>query len=328
MDGTWEHLVPHFLDELAHRRRLSALTVAAYRRELQILAAAFPAGPASADTPGLRRELARAHAGGLSGRSVARRLSAWRTFFSWATRSGLLAEQPARGLRAPRSPKQLPGVLGVEAAARLVEGDAPAAPGAAPIDALELRLRQQDDAMFELLYSSGLRLAELVDLDVERLDLAQGLVTVRGKGQRTRTVPVGAAAARALQLWLRERPALAPSREDGALFLGRRGLRIRPRTVQERLARRGRRLGLPQRVHPHMLRHSCASHVLQSSADLRAVQELLGHASISSTQIYTHLDFQHLAKAYDAAHPRARRSKEGEEAHEVPSSGPLGPAGQ
>lgn len=330
MDGTWRTLVPQFLAELAHRRRLSPLTVSAYQRELEILAQAFPQGPAAVDTPGLRRELARAHAGGLSGRSVARRLAAWRTFFTWAVRCGVLPEQPARGLRAPRSPRRLPGVLGVEAASRLVQADAQrGADDGGNAGDIETRLSRQDDAMFELLYSSGLRLAELVGLDLDRLDLVQGLVTVLGKGQRTRTVPVGSAACEALQRWLGERALLLPPATENAVFLGRRGQRIRPRTVQERLARRGRRLGLPARVHPHMLRHSCASHVLQSSADLRAVQELLGHASIASTQIYTHLDFQHLAQAYDAAHPRARRAgTQGDEDHEIPPARPLRPAGQ
>ncbi|MDE3010159.1 MAG: tyrosine recombinase XerC [Pseudomonadota bacterium] len=334
MDRTWQILVPQFLAELAHRRRLSPLTVSAYQRELQILALAFPQGPVAVDTPGLRRELARAHAGGLSGRSVARRLAAWRTFFTWAVRCGVLAEQPARGLRAPRSPRRLPGVLGVEAASRLVQADAQSSADADADDQadagdIETLLSRQDDAMFELLYSSGLRLAELVGLDLDRLDLAQGLVTVLGKGQRTRTVPVGGAACAALQRWLGARALLLPAATENAVFLGRRGQRVRPRTVQERLARRGRRLGLPARVHPHMLRHSCASHVLQSSADLRAVQELLGHASIASTQIYTHLDFQHLAQAYDAAHPRARRTgTQGEEDHEIPPARPLRPAGQ
>jgi integrase/recombinase XerC len=193
---------------------------------------------------------------------------------------------------------------------------------------IEALLQAQDDAMFELLYSSGLRLAELAGLDLDRLDLGQGLVTVLGKGRRTRTVPVGGAACAALSRWLSLRPGLVPAADPVALFLSRRGGRISHRTVQERLARRGRALGLPQRVHPHMLRHSCASHVLQSSADLRAVQELLGHVSISSTQIYTHLDFQHLAQAYDAAHPRARRPPTGAASDELPPPGPIRPASQ
>jgi integrase/recombinase XerC len=317
MSDTWAAVTAAFLAELTHTRRLSPLTVKAYRRELTILAQAFPEGPAATDAPALRRELARAHGVGLSGRSLARRLSAWRTFFIWFGRQRGAPHNPARGLRAPRSAKRLPAVLGIEAAMRLVQGET----GEEPSE----WLRVQDDAMFELFYSSGLRLAELVGLDLDRLDLTQGLVTVIGKGQRSRTVPVGSAACSALARWLARRAQVSASPDATAVFLSRRGKRIAPRTVQERLARRGQSLGLPQRVHPHMLRHSCASHVLQSSADLRAVQELLGHASIASTQIYTHLDFQHLAQAYDAAHPRARRPSPGAP-NEIPSPRPIRPA--
>ena len=312
MTADWENVLSGFLGELAHIRRLSPLTIVAYRRDLQALAGRLPEGPASATPAALRRILASAHGGGLAGRTLARRLAAWRTFYSWLLREGQVSANPARGLRAPRSARRLPGVLSVDAAARLLEhdtvaSDGPGAAGAPAADVFDL----QDQALFELLYSSGLRLAELIGLDLAQLDLAQGLVTVIGKGQRTRTLPVGTAACKALQAWLAVRPQLAGARPTHAVFLSRRGARLSARTVQARLARRALGQGLPQHVHPHMLRHSCASHVLQSSSDLRAVQELLGHASIASTQIYTHLDFQHLATAYDAAHPRARKPRSG-----------------
>ena len=202
-----------------------------------------------------------------------------------------------QGVRAPKSPRHLPKALSVEQAQQLLDGSAVDTPEAL-----------RDRAMFELLYSSGLRLSELVSLSVTDggLDLKQAEVTVTGKGSKTRTVPVGARACEALRDWLKSRALLAAPRE-GALFVGARGRRIAPGTVQTRLRAWAKRQGLGASVHPHMLRHSFASHVLQSSQDLRAVQEMLGHASISSTQVYTHLDFQALAKVYDAAHPRARK---------------------
>ena len=310
----WTTSITAFLAHLGHERRLSSHTLAAYRHDLDLLAAATQAGTIMVSTTDLRRELARAHAGGLHGRSLARRLAAWRSFYRWLQHEGLHSSNPSVGLRPPRSARRLPGVLGVEAASFLVQaGPAPdnvlQATDKGGIDAV---LVAQDDAMFELMYSSGLRLSEITGLDLPRLDLTQGLVTVQGKGNRTRIVPVGAPACTALRLWLDVRAQLIPANDLPAVFLGRRGRRISPRVVQQRLADRAAALGIPQRVHPHMLRHSCASHVLQSSADLRAVQELLGHASIASTQIYTHLDFQHLATAYDAAHPRARKRAKGE----------------
>jgi len=324
----WSSPVNAYLKELASTRRLSTHTVSAYRRDLEGLGALLPdTPPHEVDASTLRRELARAHATGSSGRTLARRLSAWRSFFEWlaqqpaflpASSHHAIASNPARGIRAPRSEKRLPSALGVEAAASLMDSPKPQEESTSSKNAW---LSVQDDALFELLYSSGLRLAECVGLDLDRLDIAQGLVTVLGKGNRTRTVPVGYAALVALQKWIRVRAELNLKAEEKSVFIGSRGNRISPRTVQDRLARRGQRLGLPQRIHPHMLRHSCASHVLQSSADLRAVQELLGHASIASTQIYTHLDFQSLAQAYDAAHPRAQRSQG--EPHEVPSSRPF-----
>jgi integrase/recombinase XerC len=223
-------------------------------------------------------------------------LSAWRGFFHWLVRHRGFKANPVLGVRAPKAARPLPKALSVEAAQRLLEAK-PQTP--------EL---VRDAAMFELFYSSGLRLAELIALNADdgRLDLRQGEVTVTGKGAKTRTVPVGAKAREALAAWLGLRAQLAKPGER-ALFVGARGKRIATTVVNARLHAWAKSRGLNQRVHPHMLRHSFATHVLQSSQDLRAVQELLGHASISTTQVYTHLDFQALAKVYDAAHPRARK---------------------
>jgi integrase/recombinase XerC len=222
-------------------------------------------------------------------------LSAWRAFFRYlAETDAHFKRDPAAGLRAPKAAKRLPSALSPDEAARLVEVEG------------EDRLSLRDRAMCELFYSSGLRLSELAGLKLGALDFAQGEVRVWGKGAKERIVPLGRAAQEALKAWLAERAAL-PGAEAGALFPGRQGQALSVRAIQTRLAALARKQGLAQHVHPHMLRHSFASHVLQSSGDLRAVQEMLGHASIASTQIYTHLDFQHLAKAYDAAHPRAKK---------------------
>jgi integrase/recombinase XerC len=224
-------------------------------------------------------------------------LSAWRAFYRFLREAaGVRKDDPTAGLRPPKSPKRLPSALSPEEAAKLVdvEGDT--------FHAL------RDRALLELAYSSGLRLAEIAGLDVDGLDLATGEVRVLGKGAKERIVPVGRAALQAVDAWLRQRGAHAREGER-ALFVGARGQRLSPRAIQARLATLAIAQGLDRHVHPHMLRHSFASHVLQSSGDLRAVQEMLGHASIASTQVYTHLDFQALAKAYDAAHPRARRRR-------------------
>ena len=289
--------IDSYLTELAVQRRASAHTLTAYRRDLARLTAladARGADVSSLTRPDLQRALMDMHAKGLAPRSIARTLSGWHGFYAFLTRNGRLSANPADDLRAPRRPHLLPRALGVDQAKTLLDK--------APDDALETR----DAAMFELFYSSGLRLAELVSLDWPGgIDLAEGEVTVTGKRNKTRTVPLGAKAADALRAWLAERASLAASGEP-ALFVGRRGRRLGARQVETRLAQWAQRCGLGQHVHPHMLRHSFASHVLQSSGDLRAVQEMLGHASIAATQIYTHLDFQHLAKVYDAAHPRAK----------------------
>ena len=284
-----------FLAHLALERRLSPLTVEHYGRDVRDLLRLAGARPVeSLDAHDVRRCVARLHAEGLSGRSLARKLSAWRGFFGWLAREGVLARNPAAGLRAPRAPRRLPASLTPDQAARLLDGPAEGD------DAL------CDQAMFELIYSSGLRLAETAGLDPADIDLHEGTVRVTGKGAKTRVVPLGSKAAAAIEAWLPARARRAAHGET-ALFVGARGRRIAHRTVQRRLDALALRRGLDASIHPHVLRHSFASHVLQSSGDLRAVQELLGHASLSTTQVYTHLDFQHLARVYDAAHPRARK---------------------
>jgi len=288
-------LVGAFAEHLALR---PPHTRAAYVRDVTALARLCGESPlARQTTPALRRHLAVLHAGGLSGRSLARMLSAWRAFYRFLLeRDPASAQSPCTGLRAPRAPRRLPSALSPDEAVRLVkiEGD-----GA---------LVTRDRALFELAYSSGLRLAELAGLDVDRIDLTSGEVRVFGKGSKERIVPVGAAACTAIGRWLGERSTIV-SEGERALFVGARGRRVNPRTIERRLAAWALAQGLSRHVHPHMLRHSFASHVLQSSGDLRAVQEMLGHASIASTQVYTHLDFQALAKVYDQAHPRARRKR-------------------
>ncbi len=289
--------VEEFLAALAVQKRASAHTLDAYRRDLSrlgTLAGSRQCAIEALDAAALRRGLMQLHAGQLAPRSIARTLSAWRSFYAWLARQGRIAANPAQGLRAPKRPRLLPKALGVDQAAALL--DAPA----------EGPLETRDAAMFELFYSSGLRLAELVSLDWPGgIDFAAGEVTVTGKRRKTRTVPLGAQARAALEAWLNVRTGLLAAGET-ALFVSQRGTRLTPRQVESRLARWARRSGAGVHVHPHMLRHSFASHVLQSSGDLRAVQEMLGHASIAATQIYTHLDFQHLAKIYDSAHPRAK----------------------
>ncbi len=290
-------LLEEFIDQLSHQRRLSPGTARNYRRAVEEL---FALNPGKAldelDSQHLRRAASQLHSRGLSGRTIAYMISGWRGFFGWLVKHRGFSRNPCVGLRPPKSPKALPKALSPDLVARLLE---------TPAKTLaELR----DKAMFELFYSSGLRLAELVSLDCADAGgiLRQAEVTVTGKGAKTRIVPVGSKARAAAEAWLAQRGALANPGEQ-ALFVGARGRRIGPTSVRHALSQWASRVGLPQHVHPHMLRHSFATHVLQSSGDLRAVQEMLGHSSISTTQVYTHLDFQHLAKAYDAAHPRAKR---------------------
>ncbi|HET7842756.1 MAG TPA: tyrosine recombinase XerC [Xanthomonadales bacterium] len=284
-----------FLANLGVVRRLSPRTIAAYRDDLARLAA-FAATQGVERETALRDDHVRGFVAaesrrGVGGKSLQRRLSACRSFFRWLQREGRLAHNPAAGVRAPKAPRRLPQVLDADEVGALID-----APG-------EGALGTRDRAMLELFYSSALRLSELCALRWRDLDLAQGLVRVTGKGAKTRDVPVGGHAAEALEAWRRE----GGGTGDAPVFTGRGGRPIAPRTVQARLAHWAKRQGTWKRVHPHVLRHSCASHVLESSGNLRAVQEMLGHADIATTQVYTHLDFQHLSKVYDAAHPRARR---------------------
>jgi integrase/recombinase XerC len=290
--------VRDYLGALEHQRRLARRSLEIYARNLATLLGLLgEARLAQLDTAQVRRFIAQLHGRGLAPRSLASLLSAWRGLYRWLVRHKGYRANPVAGVRAPRPGRRLPKALSVEQMQRLLEAGAADAPAAA-----------RDRAMFELLYSSGLRLAELVSLDVGdgRLDLRQGEVTVTGKGAKTRTVPVGAAAREALAAWIGLRAQLAAPGE-AALFVGARGRRIAPGVVERALRGLAARQGVPGRLHPHMLRHSFASHVLQSSQDLRAVQEMLGHASIATTQVYTHLDYQALARVYDAAHPRAKK---------------------
>ncbi|RPH97492.1 MAG: tyrosine recombinase XerC [Lysobacterales bacterium] len=287
-----------FLAYLHEERGLSPRTRAAYGRDLQCFSAELAAheisDPNRVGEHEIRRFIARLHRQGLGARSIQRLLSATRSFYRWLMREGLADHNPAAAVRAPRTGRKLPGTLDTDAVARLLDirDDSP--------------LAVRDKAMLELFYSSGLRLAELAGLRWDQLDSASGLVTVRGKGNKTRVVPVGSHAAAALAEWRKARGNFA-GRDEPVVFVSSRGDPIAPRTIQSRIRHWARRQGLPQKVYPHLLRHSFASHLLESSGDLRAVQELLGHADISTTQVYTHLDFQHLASVYDKAHPRARK---------------------
>jgi integrase/recombinase XerC len=288
-----EALLRAYAQHLATR---PARTREAYLRDVAVLKSLAGDTPLTRlDTTSVRRFLAVLHGRGLSGRSLARVLSGWRAFYRYALdRDPALGADPCAGLRAPRATRRLPAALSPDEAVRLVA-----------IDERE-PLAVRDRALFELAYSSGLRLSELAGLDMGALDMEAAEVRVMGKGSRERIVPVGAPALEATRAWLAVR-ANFPSRQTTALFLSRTGRRITPRSIERSLAAWAIKRGLGRHVHPHMLRHSFASHLLQSSGDLRAVQEMLGHASITSTQVYTHLDFQYLAKVYDQAHPRARK---------------------
>lgn len=287
--------IADYLQSLATKRS-SAHTLVNYARDLSRLQE-FAAQRAltSLSASDIRRFISKLHAGGLQARSIARTLSAWRGLYRYLVRQGKAETNPALTVRPPRASKTLPQVLSPDQAATLLN--------ATPDDPLEMR----DHAMFELFYSSGLRIAELAGLDVAGThSVVDGEVTVFGKREKTRRVPVGSKALEALAVWLSVRASLAAP-EEQALFVSQRGTRLSMGMIRKRLERWAQLQGMPVHVYPHMLRHSFASHVLQSSGDLRAVQELLGHASISTTQIYTHLDFQHLAKVYDVAHPRAKK---------------------
>ncbi|TAM82894.1 MAG: tyrosine recombinase XerC [Candidimonas sp.] len=306
-----------WLAHLLTQRRYSPHTIDGYRHDLRHLVDCHPAEPLDHYTEShVRLALARLHAQHGKPRSLARALAAWRGFFRWWAPASGMASNPAATVHAPKIPHNLPQALSVEQVQVLL--DQPGQPR--PTGAVAWR----DQAMFEILYSSGLRLAELVSLDWRYvraggyesrswIDLDAGEVTVQGKGRKTRSVPLGSVAADAVRHWLALRgqlPVAADADSGAALFVGVRGHRIAPRVVQKQLDLLAVRAGLPVHIHPHGLRHSFASHMLQSAQDLRAVQEMLGHANIATTQIYTRLDFQHLAKVYDKAHPRAQRRKD------------------
>uniref|UniRef100_E6QSC5 Tyrosine recombinase xerC n=1 Tax=mine drainage metagenome TaxID=410659 RepID=E6QSC5_9ZZZZ len=291
-------LIDGWLNYLAAERGLLPLTQNAYARDIGLLSKAHSAQALSdLSSQDIRRLLATLHKGGLSGRSLARVLSAWRSFYAYLVRRHNAIHNPCDGIRAPRAGQLLPHSLSVEQVMHLID-----APGQ-EADALS----QRDTVMCELFYSSGLRLSELASLRQNQLDLKQGEIRVLGKGNKTRIVPIGKAAVAALTSWLSQQSANALQAND-YLFPGRKpGQHLSQRAIELRVAHRAREAQLDEHVHPHMLRHAFASHLLQSSGDLRAVQEMLGHEHIRSTQIYTRLDFQHLAKVYDQAHPRAKK---------------------
>lgn len=289
-----------YLDHLAFERGLSPLTRENYARDIRLLLSLADQQPLQdLQSAHIRRFIGTLHSRNLGGKSIARMLSSWRGFFAFLGLRHGFVNNPCVGMKAPKSAKTLPQALSADQTVKLVsiEGD----------ELLTLR----DRAILELFYSSGLRLAELTGLDIGDLNLAEETVIVTGKGNKTRIVPMGSHAITAMQRWLQARAAIprtdAAKADENAVFITGKGRRISGRAIQYRLKEWAVKQGINSDVHPHMLRHSFASHVLQSSGDLRAVQEMLGHANISTTQVYTHLDFQHLAKVYDAAHPRARK---------------------
>ncbi len=302
MNTTLAGQVDAFLEYLGTVRQYSRHTLDAYRRDLgrfQGFCEQQQLDDANAvHAAHVRQYAAGLHRAGRQGRSIQRALSAIRSLYNFLLRQGQVAGNPANGIQAPRQQRRLPKALDADQVEQFLKSS----------DDSVTALR--DQAMAELFYSSGLRLSELASLDLDDIDPRQGLVTVTGKGRKTRTVPVGGIALDAVAAWRKVRPEIAG---EPALFLSSRGRRISVRNIQDRLKRRGRATGMHQDVHPHMLRHSFATHMLESSGDLRAVQELLGHANISTTQVYTHLDFQHLAKVYDQAHPRARKRDNGDD---------------
>ncbi len=297
MDAAERDWIERFSRHLSLERRLSPLTCTHYRRDIDALAdwcgAAGVGRWRDVDSEHMRSWAASCYRRGLSSRSIQRRLSAARTFFRFLQREGCIRKSPVDAVSAPKAKKRLPGNLDADTMARLldIQGDGPVV--------------DRDRAILELLYSSGLRLAELTDLDVGDLDLADATVRVTGKGNKDRIVPVGRHALTAVRRWLTVRPDRAAPGER-AMFVSNRGTRLGKRAVQARVKHWARKQGIDTRVYPHLFRHSFATHLLESSHDLRGVQELLGHANISTTQVYTHLDFQHLARIYDQAHPRAR----------------------
>lgn len=300
--------IERYLEHLRVERRMAELTLETYHHDLRVLqelADEAKVGLEAVQVHHVRRWSATLHGRGRSGRTLSRILSAWRGFYRWLGRQGAVKLNPVEGVRAPKAPKPLPKALSVEQSMQLADLQG---------DDTDPVLEARDRCIVELLYGCGLRISELVGLDAAAsvqargwVDLASGEAQVLGKGSKRRSVPIGSAAAQALRAWLEQRPELVKL-DPAPLFLSERGTRLTAQQIRLRLKQRALRAGVPTHVHPHMLRHSFASHLLQSSGDLRAVQELLGHASISTTQVYTRLDFQHLAKVYDAAHPRAKRN--------------------
>ena len=297
MDLLTENLLPEYLEFLNFERGLSPLTRENYARDItQLIKLADTSTLDSLQNIHIRRFIATLHAKGLGGKSIARMLSSWRGFFEFLVNRKGFTSNPVIGLRAPKSPKTLPQALSIEQAIKLVNIS----------DDAVLSIR--DHAILELFYSSGLRLSEVVNLNIDALDFTEGTVIVTGKGNKTRIVPMGAHAMDAIQIWLKNRADILMNKPaEKAVFIGLQGRRISARNIQYRIKEWSIKQGINSSVHPHMLRHSFATHVLQSSGDLRAVQEMLGHANISTTQVYTHLDYQHLTKVYDSAHPRAKK---------------------
>lgn len=303
----WQTPLQRFLDYLKLERGYSKQTLLTYQQQLTKIATAWQAHPEIAKNgwyavseKQVQQQLLQFRKDGLSARSLSLAASALRSFYRYAQHSSQLEHNPARHLKLPKASKTLPKQLEIEQLSQLLS-----------FDTSEDILACRDKAILELFYSSGLRLAELVALNLEHLQLSNAQVTVIGKGNKERLLPVGSKALRALREWLVQRPALltgdTPTEDQSALFLSIEHRRISPRQVRQRVLHWAKQQGLGQHLYPHMLRHSFASHLLQSSSDLRGVQELLGHANLSTTQVYTHLDFQHLAKVYDSAHPRARK---------------------
>jgi len=293
-----------FLTHLASERRLSPHTVNGYQRDLIEARTLLGSQPWDTLTVHDMRSLAASlHRQGKSGKTIQRMLSTLRTFFRYLMREGLARDNPAIDIRAPKSGKRLPKALDVDQVSHLLDA------GTSNSEPLALR----DQAIMELLYACGLRLAELLSLNLDNIDLHESQLLVTGKGNKTRQLPVGKPALTAVRRWLQVRPMLIKSSDQNALFISKNGRRLSPSSVQQRLKRHALERGLDAHLHPHKLRHSFATHLLESSGDLRAVQELLGHADLATTQVYTHLDFQHLAQVYDGAHPRAQRRKDDDE---------------
>lgn len=294
---TWLEAIENYLDYIAHTRHLSPATVAGYQMDLAEAADFFAEQPPfQLKAHHIRQYINQLHHKGLASKTLQRHLSSLRQFYRYYVRQRHCQDNPALGIRPPKAARTLPKVLSTDEMSYLLDFDAD--------DWFSIR----DKAIVELLYSSGLRLAEIANADIKDLDFASGLIKVTGKGNKQRIVPLGSKAIVALKDWLKVRGEKA-ALDEQAVFISQQGHRTSHRNIQLRLKKLGLERGSQQQLHPHMLRHSFASHVLESSSDLRAVQEMLGHSDISTTQIYTHLDFQHLAKTYDAAHPRARRKK-------------------